>query len=239
MACIRASLVFTTAVALLVPDVALARRREPAPAEAPVAAQPVAPAPAAAPAPAVAPPPAAAPAVVVVTPAAAPPPATEPPAVVFAPAPAPTVSPSTPMPAPSRPPFVPSNARANALLGSGLGVLGGVYFFTSLSGAIIIDRARDGKYDETTGLHTGPDERRMKYGRGLLVPVVGPFISLAYTDSARERWAASISGLAQVSGAVLTIAGIVAKGRIRRAQRLGWTAGGTQGGGMVALHGRF
>jgi hypothetical protein len=237
MACIRASLVVTTTVALLVPDVALARRREPAPAEAPAAAQPAAPAPA----PAAAPPPAAAPAVVVVTPAAAPPPATEPPAVAFAPAPAPApiVSPSTPMPAPSRPPFVPSNARANALLGSGLGVLGGVYFFTSLSGAIIIDRARDGKTDETTGLHTGPDERRMKYGRGLLVPVVGPFISLAHTDSARERWAASISGLAQVTGAVLTIAGIVAKGRIRRAQKLGWTAGGVQGGGMVGLHGRF
>jgi len=125
------------------------------------------------------------------------------------------------------------------MLASGLGLFGGVYFFTSLSGAIIIDKARDGRVDAYTGARSGPDTRRINYGRGLLVPVVGPFISLAYTDSARERWAASFSGLAQVSGAVLLLAGVVAKARIRRAQRLGWAAGGIQGGGAVTISGRF
>jgi hypothetical protein len=250
MAYLRAPIVVALSFAVLVPDVAFARR-EPGVGDAPAAAaQPVAPA-AAAPAPAVAPvtpaPVTAAPvtaAPVTAAPVAAAPVAAAPvtwdaPAQTSAPAPAPVVSPRTHLPPPRPAPYVPSNGKANAMLASGLGLFGGVYFFTSLSGAIIIDKARDGELDAYTGVRSGPDKRRINYGRGLLVPVVGPFISLAYTDSARERWAASFSGLAQVGGAVLLLAGVIAKGRIRRAQRLGWAAGGIQGGGAVTVSGRF
>ena len=238
MAFLRAPLVVALSFAVLVPDVAFARR-EPGAADAPAAAaQPVAPAatPAAAPVTAAA-------VTVAPAPEAAPPAAPvaweEPAPSTSAPAPAPVVSPRTPLPASRPAPYVPSNGKANGMLVSGIGVLGGVYFFTSLGGAIIIDKARDGEIQPQTGLRSGPDKRRINYGRGLLVPVVGPFISLAYTDSAKERWAASFSGLAQVTGAVLLLAGVVAKARIRRAQRFGFAAGSIRGGGAVTLSGRF
>jgi hypothetical protein len=238
MAYLRAPIVLAVSFAVTVPDVALARRGE-----APVVAQPAAPAPAPAAAPVEAAPAPAQPAsVVVVTPAPASAPAPMPSTwddtapAASAPAPAPVVPrASAPAPAQRAAPWVPSNAKANALLGSGLGIFGGFYFFTSLAGATIIDKARDGKYDENTGTRSGPDKRRMAYGRGLLIPVVGPFISLAYTDSARERWAASLTGLAQATGAVLTIAGIVAKLRVRRARNVGFAINGAG----LSVSGRF
>ena len=114
-----------------------------------------------------------------------------------------------------------------------------IYLVTSLRGAFAIDRARKSRTDPLTGQEWPIDQRRVTFGRTLLVPVLGPFVAMGYTDSAVARLGAAVSGTAQVAGAVMLLAGIVAKRRIRRARRFGWTAGATHDGAMVGIHGRF
>ncbi len=118
--------------------------------------------------------------------------------------------------------------EGNDLLAIGLAGFGVTYFFTSLAGAIIIDEARD---DENA--------RRINYGRALLVPVAGPFIAVAFTDSAKQRWGSVFSGSLQLTTAVLGIVGLVRKGRARRAQRYAVGGGLTSGGAVLSLSGRF
>ena len=129
--------------------------------------------------------------------------------------------------------------EGNDLIAAGLASFGGFYFFTSLAGAVIIDKARDRKTDAYTGEKQELDTRRLNYGRALLVPVAGPFIGLAYTSSAKERWAAALTGAVQVTGVVLTMVGLTQKARARRAQRYSVGAQVAAGTAMLSLGGRF
>jgi hypothetical protein len=223
------SFVAALVVALAVPEVAHARREpsvsEPAapmpvaPAAAtPSAVSPVAAAPVAAPAPA--------PMGPVADPWAAPPP------------PAPVASSVPPPRLVAPPPPRPSHGDGKDLIAIGLSTFGAFYFFTSLAGAVIIDNTRDRKYDEY-GEAKPTDTKRLNYGRALLVPVAGPFIGIRYTDSAKERWGAALTGSVQVAGVIMTAVGLIRNARYRRAQRFGVGAGMAAGGGVVSLSGRF
>jgi hypothetical protein len=242
---LRTPFILAASLSVLVPDVALARR-EPGSADAPAAApQPVAPA-ATAPsavAPTAATPtavPPIAPASSAAAPVAAAPVAAAPVAaapVVSAPAPAcvlPTAMQTAPQPLH---PSVPTQKRANGLIAGGAGLFLTAYLYTSILGSIAIDKGKKGTTN-SAGIRV-PDDERVAFGRRLMIPVVGPFLALGKTDSAMKRWGASFSGLAQVAGVGLIVAGLVAKSRINRARRFGWTAGASHGGGSVMVYGRF
>jgi hypothetical protein len=218
---VPAALLATT---LVVPDVALARRAQP---ETPIAAPAPAAAPVANPTPA--------PATPVSQPTAWEPPtaAPTPPAPVIVA----TVPPPRPvaLPQPAPPPRI---KGGNEMIIAGSVSAGLFYFFTSLGGAVAIDKARDGHVDPLTGKRT-IDHRKLNYGRGLLIPVAGPFIAMGYTDSARQRWAAVMTGSVQVAGTVLVLAGMIRNARARRWDRMRVGAGFAQGGATVSLSGRF
>lgn len=224
--------VASLAAALALPSVAHARR-EPSPTD---AGAPIPVAPTAAPA-SVAAAPASVPPSAAPTPTVAPAPASW----ESAPAPAPVVrAPTVPPPRPVGPPPPPVRVtEGNDLIAAGLASFGGFYFFTSLAGAVIIDKARDRETDAYTGEKRELDTRRLNYGRALLVPVAGPFIGLAYTSSAKERWAAALTGAVQVTGVVLTMVGLTQKARARRAQRYSVGAQVAAGTAMLSLGGRF
>jgi hypothetical protein len=220
------------AVALALPSVAHARR-EPSPTD---AGAPIPVGPAAAATPIAAAPVAAGPAPVIAEPAIA-----GPTIVAPMPIPPPAVhAPAVPPPRLVGPPPPPVRVtEGNDLIAAGLASFGGFYFFTSLAGAVIIDKARDRKTDAYTGEKRELDTRRLNYGRALLVPVAGPFIGLAYTSSAKERWAAALTGAVQVTGVVLTMVGLTQKVRARRAQRYSVLANAGAGTAMLSLRGRF
>jgi hypothetical protein len=223
-----ACLVFSLAL----PEVALARV-QPAVAATPSPAAAVTPAPAAtvAPTPTTTPVPVAAP--VAATPTAA----WESPAVVVAQVPAPVVS----SPPPPRPVLTPPLRLRGGkqLIAAGAVTLGTFYFFSSLAGALVIDKGRKPRHDSTTGALERPDRRRTNYGRALLVPVAGPFIAMAYSDTAMQRWGAVLNGAAQVTGVVLVLAGMVRNARARRWERMSFGAGPAAGGATISLSGRF
>lgn len=232
MTCLRIIPAASLALTLVLPDVALARR---AGAEAPAVAAPAPASPA----------PAAAPTVVTPAPAAtpvAPMPWEAPAPVASAPAPAPVVvvAPAhVPPPRPVGPPPTPSRLKGgNEMIIAGAVSFGVFYFFTSLAGAVAIDKARDGRTDPITGHHS-IDKRKLNYGRGMLIPVAGPFIAMGYTDSAKQRWAAVLTGSVQAAGAVLVLAGMVRNARLRRWERMQVGAGYTPGGAGVSISGRF
>src|SRR5688572_25070013 len=158
-------------VSLALPELALARVQP--------AAQPATPDPTvtAAPEPATAPAPIAAPGGTT-APAAS----VSPPAAVLVQVPPPVVS-SPPPPRPLQTP--PRRLRGGKqLIVAGAATLGTFYFFSTLAGALAIDKARKPRHDATTGALLEPDRRGVNYGRALLVPVAGPFIAMAYTDTA-------------------------------------------------------
>jgi hypothetical protein len=119
-----------------------------------------------------------------------------------------------------------SRKERTTLLAIGLGTIGIPYTFTSLAGAIVIDKAED--------------PRRRAYGRALLVPVVGPFFAIGYTNSATSRWAAAFSGTLQLAAAGMLTAAVVATVRRKRAaHRLNMSASFQPGGAAIGVSGRF
>ncbi len=218
MTCLRAPFLALSTVLVLTPAAASARR-EPGPAEAPAAAQPVAPA---------APPAETTPIVVNQTPTP----------VVVAPAPAPVVTPAM-QPAPPLPPSPPpKNKVGNGYIAGGASLFAVAYLYTSVLGAIAIDKGRKGHTDPTTGQSVHDDER-IAFGRRLMVPVVGPFMAIGHTDSALRKWGSAMSGLAQVGGVAMLVTGVVLKRRAARERRFGITASASGNGGGILVHGRF
>jgi hypothetical protein len=215
------SFALVLAAAALVPAVAHARRE-------PSASEPAAPLPVA---PAAAGPAAPAPAPVAAPPIADPWSASPPP-----PAPVASVPPPPPPRLVAPPP--PSRDDGKDLLAVGLSTFGAFYFFTSLAGAVIIDNARDRGRDEYGELRP-MNTKRVNYGRALLVPVAGPFIGIRYTDSAKERWGAALTGSVQVAGVIMTAVGLVRHARAKRAQRFDVGAGMAAGGGVLSISGKF
>lgn len=139
---------------------------------------------------------------------------------------------------PQRPPM--SSKERAGLFTAGFVTFGLTYTFTSLAGAIAIDKARSSYTDPLTG-ETGRriDARRRAFGRALLVPGAGPFIAMGYTDSARKRWGAAMSGSFQLLAIAMITGAAIAQVRSRRARRFTATAGLHPGGATLGLSGRF
>jgi hypothetical protein len=211
-------------LALALPEVALARAQPPVAA----AAAPAAGAPVATPTESIG-----TPAPVVAAPAASG--ASSPTAVVVQVPPAVVSSPPPPRLAPTPPPRLPDGKQ---MIVAGASTLGTFYFFSSLGGALTIDRAHH-RTTDAAGKHSEPDRRRINFGRALMIPVAGPFVAMGYADTALQRWGAALTGAAQLTGAVLVLAGMVRKARARRWERVSLGAGYAAGGATVSLAGRF
>jgi hypothetical protein len=123
------------------------------------------------------------------------------------------------------------------MLAAGVLIVAIPYTFTSLAGAIIIDKAKTGP-DELTG-ERHVDVRRRAYGRSLLVPVVGPFIAIHHGQSAKDRWGAAFSGAVQVAAVGLVGAALISGVRRRRQQRVNMTASIDPGGATIGMTARF
>lgn len=107
--------------------------------------------------------------------------------------------------APAPPAIVYTEPRVRwGLVGAGLGTLGGMYFFTALSAAILDSRT-------TSMLSTAAPTNNWP----LYVPVAGPFIAMAYPHSAIERFGLAFDGLAQTAGLAMLIAGVVHKKQVQ------------------------
>jgi hypothetical protein len=120
-------------------------------------------------------------------------------------------------------------------------MLGVSYLFTSMAGAIQIDKARDAQHDDpsTPEIESGVDQRQRAFGYRLLVPVVGPFLAAPKAHKAIGAWGAVTMGAMQLSGAVLMLAGGSRYARWKRTRRLtlGAMSDGRTAG--VVFAGRF
>jgi len=90
----------------------------------------------------------------------------------------------------------------------GWSVLGSFYLISTFVGTSAIDQARcdrTGGFDEDD-LECTTDESLRRYGRRMLIPVVGPFMAAATEDGDA---AAIFLGVNQVAGLVLGIIGTV------------------------------
>jgi len=177
-------------------------------------------------------------------------------AVTTVPAPAVTTVP-TPAPAPRLAPPAPPTAeelyaqelrtqihddrgRGRGLLASGLAVVGTAYLFTSLAGALAIDRARDITDDPTTPENEGHQSaRRRSFGRALLVPGIGPALAIARGETAVRSWAAGVAGISQALGVGLAAVGVHRLLRARRLERLSLSAAGSSRQAHVSVQVRF
>ncbi len=123
--------------------------------------------------------------------------------------------------------------EGRALLTAGLVTGGAAYLFSSLAGAIAIDRSRD------FGEGTRRRDQRRSFGRRMLIPGVGPALAIASSDRAVRSWGAGVAGLAQAVGAGIAIIGIHRLGRARRLERVRVHALATPDQAHVGLQFRF
>lgn len=120
--------------------------------------------------------------------------------------------------------------------------LGGLaYLYTSLAGALAIDKARGLATDDpgTPGNEGRARAERRAYGRALLVPGIGPALAIPRADTAIRAWGAGIAGVTQAVAIGMTIVGLYHLGRAHRLERLslGAMAGAQQA--HVSLAVRF
>lgn len=163
---------------------------------------------------------------------------------------------ATPEPAPAPPPaltgYVPppehrydeqihdDRKSGRGLLAGGLTLAGSAYLFTSLAGALAIDRSRDFTDDPLTeGDESRRGQRRRAYGQALMVPGIGPALAIARADTAVRAWAAGLAGLTQAVGVGMALVGVHRLARARRLGRLQLSAMGSSRQAHVALQVRF
>jgi hypothetical protein len=114
------------------------------------------------------------------------------------------------------------------------------YVFTTLAGALTIDKAREMTDDPLTPENEARHRAdRRAYGRALLVPGIGPGIAIARADTAMRAWGAGFAGLAQGLAVGLTIVGIHRLARARRLERLSVAAMAGSREAHVSLGVRF
>lgn len=127
-----------------------------------------------------------------------------------------------------------------SLLAGGLAIAGLSYLFTSLGGALAIDKARKRSDDPLTEEdETRGADRQRAYGRALLIPGVGPILAVHRADRAIRGWAAGVAGLGQAVGVGLTILGVHRLARAKRLQRLSVAAMATGRQANVTVGIRF
>jgi hypothetical protein len=141
-------------------------------------------------------------------------------------APAPAVVP-TPIyaPAPYSERIYKDRKSGRSLLIAGLTLGGMAYVYTSLAGAIAIDKARDMNDDPLT-LENEARARsdRRAFGKALLIPGIGPALAIPKADTALRAWGAGMAGLTQAVALTMTIVGIHRLGRANRLERLSFGA---------------
>jgi orotidine-5'-phosphate decarboxylase len=114
------------------------------------------------------------------------------------------------------------------------------YVFTTLAGALAIDRSRRIIDDPLTERDEARQRReRRAYGRALLVPGIGPAVAIARADTAMRAWGAGMAGLTQAVSVGLVIVGMHRLARARRLERLSFSAMGTAQEAHVAMRVRF
>lgn len=133
------------------------------------------------------------------------------------------------------PPPTASLKEARGFMLGGAVMLGFMYGFTALGGAIVIDKARK---RQALG-QPSPDRRRESYGRALLVPLAGPFVAMSRTDAATDRWLDAAAGLLQLGGAAMFVIGVAQHRRARLLERYRVSAGMQAGGAQLSFSGRF
>jgi hypothetical protein len=130
----------------------------------------------------------------------------------------------------------------------GWSVLGSFYLISTFVGTSAIDEARcdgEGGFEEED-LECTPDESLRRYGRRMLIPVVGPFMAAA---TEHGNAGAIFLGVNQVAGLVLGIIGTVRYATTGRSKVASLPVGGgrtlsldvqpTTGGGAARATLRF
>lgn len=155
----------------------------------------------------------------------------------------PAYQPAPPVaPAPHYPPPPRRVWRGKGLMIAGWSIFGATYLISTLVGTTAIDQARcdrGGGFDEGD-LGCTTDESRRRYGRRMLVPVVGPFMAVATEYGDPE---AVFLGINQVAGLVMGIVGTIryvstgrrglATLRLRDGRALALDLGPTTAGGFA------
>jgi hypothetical protein len=127
-----------------------------------------------------------------------------------------------------------------SLLIAGLTLGGMAYVYTSLAGAIAIDKARDMNDDPLT-LENEARARsdRRAFGKALLIPGIGPALAIPKADTALRAWGAGMAGLTQAVALTMTIVGIHRLGRANRLERLSFGAMATGQQAHASMSVRF
>lgn len=158
------------------------------------------------------------------------------------PAPAATPEPPPPVyePAPFSHQAYEDRKSGAGMLTAGL-VLGTTsYVFTTLAGALTIDKARELTDDPLTEENEARHRAdRRAFGRALLIPGIGPGLAIARADTAMRAWAAGFAGLTQAVSVGLVVVGIHRLRRARRLERMSFSAMGTSQEAHVSLRVRF
>lgn len=108
------------------------------------------------------------------------------------------------------PPAPPNRNRGLGLLVAGASVFTISYLISAVAGAFLIDSGED------------------DVGRPLLIPLAGPFIGAARTDSALAGLGLGFGGVAQIAGFGMMVGGGVWFARSRAQARVSLTPGGVQ-----------
>jgi hypothetical protein len=149
--------------------------------------------------------------------------------IAYPPTVAPTVAPTPPPPVYEPPPYSDriykdrKSGRSLLIGGITLGVT--AYVYTSLAGALVIDKSR-ALHDDPLTMENEARHRadRRAYGKAMLIPGIGPALAIPKADTAMRAWAAGMAGLAQAAALTMTVVGIHRLGRARRFERLSWGA---------------
>jgi hypothetical protein len=160
------------------------------------------------------------------------------------PTPAPAVAPTPPPPVYEPPPYSDriykdrKSGRSLLIGGITLGVT--AYVYTSLAGALVIDKAR-ALHDDPLSMENEARHRadRRAYGKAMLIPGIGPALAIPKADTAMRAWAAGMAGLAQAAAVTMTLVGIHRLGRARRLERLSWGAMASSQQAHVSMAVRF
>lgn len=185
-----------------------------------------------------------------------------PPSASATPAPDVATTPETPAPSADEPPApegpVPSTCSAcadtaprpgvrRAAMITGWSMFGSAYLVSVVVGAAAADAGYyaeqpdiDPEIERELSYHL-PAERRVAYGKRMMVPVVGPFMASSLTTTASASVATAALGVVQTVGLVVGTIGTIQYARDRRAARAYRLSAGPLpgGGGAVSVSMRF
>ena len=126
---------------------------------------------------------------------------------------------------------------ALGLLIGGFAGFGTAYLASAIYGAGEIDRS--GFYDDFDDDEELYDERRLSYGRRMLIPVVGPYIATPLAASASDGLFTVLAGTAQIAGLAIGVTGSVLFAKVQRRTGLRVGISATPQAAWIRIGGRF